>query len=331
MARPPRNPRIPTRDGVSPSCVAVPSNGWHAGGLLDFLSQRLRAVSRDEWARRMACGDVLNDHAQPLPPEAAALPGQRVYYWRRLDHEPEIPFTEHILFEDEHLLVADKPHFLPVIPTGRYVKQCLLVRLKQRTGLATLVPLHRIDRETAGLVVLSKRPQDRGAYQDLFRSQRIYKEYEALALGEPPLTQTWPITRSSRIEPDPDAFFRQLEMDGVPNSETLIEWLATIDAADTAPSSPPLPRLDRYRLTPITGKTHQLRVHMAGLGCPLLGDQLYPRVQFGAAHQEDYAQPLQLLAKKVSFTDPVTGSHHNFVSQRVLAGWVVDAANNNAT
>jgi tRNA pseudouridine32 synthase/23S rRNA pseudouridine746 synthase len=294
--------------------------------LLDFLSQRLPAVSRDEWTRRMACGDVLNDHAQPLLPNAAALPGQRVYYWRRLDHEPEIPFAEHILYEDEHLLVADKPHFLPVIPTGRYVKQCLLVRLKQRTGIATLVPLHRIDRETAGLVVLSKRPQDRGAYQDLFRSQRIHKEYEALALGEPPLTQVGPMTRCSRIEPDPDAFFRQVEMDGPLNSETRIEWLDTTNVKHTKLPGSPVVRLSRYRLIPITGKTHQLRVHMAALGCPLLGDQLYPRVQFGASHQEDYAQPLQLLAKKISFTDPVTGIQHAFMSQRVLAGWVVDSS-----
>jgi tRNA pseudouridine32 synthase/23S rRNA pseudouridine746 synthase len=202
----------------------------------------------------------------------------------------------------------------------------LLVRLKQRTGIATLVPLHRIDRETAGLVVLSKRPQDRGAYQDLFRSQRIHKEYEALALGEPPLTQIWPMTRSSRIEPDPDAFFRQVEMDGPLNSETRIEWLDTTNVKHTKLPGSPVVRLSRYRLIPITGKTHQLRVHMAALGCPLLGDQLYPRVQFGASHQEDYAQPLQLLAKKISFTDPVTGIQHAFMSQRVLAGWVVDSS-----
>jgi tRNA pseudouridine32 synthase / 23S rRNA pseudouridine746 synthase len=324
MARPPRNPIIPTRDGVSPSCIAVPSDGWREGDLLDFLSQRLNAVSHADWALRMAAGHVVNEHGQPLRPGVLAEPGQRVYYWRHIDREPEIPFEEHILFEDEYLLVADKPHFLPVTPTGRYVKQCLLVRLKQRTGIAALVPLHRIDRETAGIVVLSKRPQDRGAYQDLFRSQRIHKEYEALALGEPPSTHAWPITRRSRIEPDPDAFFRQIEVDGTPNSETRIEWLDTVDAEDATPSNPSRTRLSRYRLTPITGKTHQLRLHMAALGCPLLGDQLYPRVQFGAAHQEDYAQPLQLLAKKVRFTDPVTDLHHVFTSQRILAGRVVD-------
>ncbi|WP_066272068.1 pseudouridine synthase [Hydrogenophaga palleronii] len=306
MSRPPKNPLIPTRHGVSASCIALPYDKaapWPL--LIDFLAERLGAVARDDWARRMARGDVLDEAGQALAPDAPWRPGIRVYYYRALDNEPVVPFDEAVLYQDEHLLVADKPHFLPVTPGGRYVQQSLLVRLKKRLGIDTLSPIHRIDRETAGLVVFSLRPQDRDAYQALFRERTVHKVYEAVAAHDPSLVlpQVW----RSRIVEEEGAFFRMHEaVDGEANSETLIDRLEIRGA------------WARYRLEPLTGKRHQLRVHMNALGLPIAGDQFYPQVQRGPDEAEDFTNPLRLLAQAIRFTDPVTGAARRFESQQTL-------------
>ena len=303
MARPPKNTLIPMRDGVSPSCVALPrlpagERRWST--LLDFLSERLPAVDRAGWQQRLAAGEVLNDQGEPVHATDAYLGGGRLYYWRALDGEPTIPFEARLLFRDDHLLVVDKPHFLPVTPTGRFVRQSLLVRLKQATGIETLSPIHRIDRETAGLVVFSLRPQDRGAYQALFRERTVDKIYEAIAPFDPAVTL--PRIHRSRLAEDPAAFYRMTEIEGAPNSETAIALRERRGA------------WARYRLEPVTGKRHQLRVHMASLGLPLAGDQFYPRVLRGPGEVEDFADPLRLLAQGIAFDDPVTGESRRFES-----------------
>jgi tRNA pseudouridine32 synthase/23S rRNA pseudouridine746 synthase len=295
------------RQGLSASCVALPqppagTAPWP--GVLDFLAHRLPKVSRSEWAARMAGGDVLDEAGQPVPPDAPYRGGTRLHYWRRLEAEPVVPFEETVLFHDGHLVVADKPHFLPVTPGGRFVQQTLLVRLKQRLDLPDLSPVHRIDRETAGLVVFSVRPQDRAAYQAMFRERTVDKVYEAIAASE--ATQAFPLVRRSRIEEDPATFFRTTEVPGEPNSETTIRVLETRGA------------WARYRLEPVTGKRHQLRVHMAALGLPLVGDQFYPRVRRGPDEAEDFADPLRLLARGIAFTDPVTGEARRFDSRLSL-------------
>lgn len=303
MSRPPHRSKPPMRDGVGASCVALPHGPWTR--LLDFLAERLPAVSAEQWQERMAQGHVLDESGAPLLPDAPYRHGTRVYYYRALDAEPVIPFEETILYQDAHLLVADKPHFLPVTPSGRYVQQTLLVRLKRRTGLEDLSPIHRIDRETAGLVVFSVRPQDRGAYQALFREQVVDKDYEAIAPLRPDLPL--PAVHRSRIEPD-ERFFRQREVPGEPNSETQIELIEALG------------ELARYRLRPRSGKTHQLRVHMDALGRPICGDLFYPEVVHGPGHAEDdWGRPLQLLARALAFTDPVTGAPRHFESRRQLA------------
>ena len=308
MARPPKNSLIPARDGVSPSCVALPllpagDRRWPT--LLDFLDERLPAVGREGWALRLAAGDVLDESGQPVHGSDTYQGGARLYYWRALDAEPVIPFEATVLHQDEHLLVADKPHFLPVTPTGRFVQQTLLVRLKQSTGIDTLSPIHRIDRETAGLVVFSVRPRDRGAYQALFRERAVDKVYEAIAPTSDALP--WPQRRRSRIEEDPAAFYRMVETVGEPNSDTTIEPVEQRGA------------WARYRLTPVTGKRHQLRVHLNGLGLPIAGDQFYPVVRRGPGEAEDFADPLRLLARAIAFTDPVTGEARRFDSRLDLA------------
>jgi len=303
MSRPPHRVSLPMLEGVSASCVALPAGPWPL--LVDFLAQRLPAVSQAQWQQRMAQGRVLDELGRPLPPDAPFQPQTRVYYYRELSAEPVIPFEATVLYQDEHLLVADKPHFLPVTPTGRFVQQTLLVRLKRQLGIETLSPIHRIDRETAGLVLFSVRPQDRGAYQALFRDKVVEKSYEAIAPLRPDLPL--PSVHVSRIEPD-EQFFRQREVPGAPNSETHLALLET--RGDLA----------RYRLSPVTGRTHQLRVHMHALGRPIVGDLFYPEVVHGPGHtDEDYSRPLKLLARSIAFTDPVTGQPRHFASRRHLA------------
>jgi len=303
MSRPPHRVSLPMLEGVSASCVALPAGPWPL--LVDFLAQRLPAVSQAQWQQRMAQGRVLDELGRPLPPDAPFQPQTRVYYYRELSAEPVIPFEASVLYQDEHLLVADKPHFLPVTPTGRFVQQTLLVRLKRQLGIETLSPIHRIDRETAGLVLFSVRPQDRGAYQALFRDKVVEKSYEAIAPLRPDLPL--PSVHVSRIEPD-EQFFRQREVPGAPNSETHLALLET--RGDLA----------RYRLSPVTGRTHQLRVHMHALGRPIVGDLFYPEVVHGPGHtDEDYSRPLKLLARSIAFTDPVTGQPRHFASRRHLA------------
>jgi tRNA pseudouridine32 synthase / 23S rRNA pseudouridine746 synthase len=305
VARPPKNPQIPAREGVSPSCVVLPHHRhapWSL--LLDFLVERLSVVDRATWAERLARGDVLDDAGRPLLPDAPFLPGARIHYYRQLDDEPPIPFEEAVLFQDDHLLVADKPHFLPVTPGGRYVQESLLVRLKRSTGIDSLSPIHRIDRETAGLVLFSVQAQDRNAYQALFRDRAVQKVYEAIAPHRPELD--FPLTRRSRIDEDSTSFFRMVESTGEANSETHIDRCEVRGA------------WARYRLSPVTGKRHQLRVHMNALGAPIAGDQFYPYVLRGPEDAEDFAEPLRLLACAIAFTDPVTGLARCFRSERTL-------------
>ena len=301
MARPPRNPNIPMRTGVSPSMVALPAGHWPT--VLDFLAERLPVVTRQAWAERIASGQVLQENGQPVVEAQAYASGQRLYYYRSVEDEPELPEHETIVFEDEHLLVADKPHFMPVTPSGKYVQQSLLVRLKRQTGCADLSPIHRIDRETAGLVLLSKQPQDRNAYQALFRDRRVHKTYEAVAAR--PAGAILPQVHRSRLEEDA-LFFRMREVAGEPNSETHVRLLR--EAGEHA----------LYELSPVTGKRHQLRVHMLALGTPIESDQFYPKVLKGPNDTEDFRQPLQLLARSVTFTDPVTGQSRHFTSERNL-------------
>ena len=299
----PAAPALPTRHGVGPSCVSLPPatlGTWST--ITDFLVERFPAIARSEWVSRMAAHLVVDALGQPVTPERPYQGHIRIYYYRALAAEPRIPFEETIIFQDAHLVVADKPHFLPVTPSGHYLQETLLVRLKNRLKLDTLVPLHRIDRETAGLVMFSVQPADRNAYQVLFRQHTIQKRYEAIAPWRSGLA--FPIIRQTRIAQG-TPFFRQQEVAGVPNSETHI---AVLDVSG---------HLARYALSPVTGQKHQLRVHMNALGLPILNDRMYPPV--ADTPGDDVTRPLQLLAQSVAFTDPVTGEARRFQSQRALA------------
>jgi tRNA pseudouridine32 synthase / 23S rRNA pseudouridine746 synthase len=294
---------LPTKNGVGASTISLPVGPWKR--VIDFLAERFPHIAYDELVTRMARGDVLDHAGARMLPDHAYRAREKLYYYRDIPLEPRIPFDEVILFQDEHIVVVDKPHFLPVAPVGRYVQETVLVRLKRKLGIDSLAPMHRIDRETAGLVLFTVQPDTRGKYQSLFEHRAVQKSYEAIAPWRGDL-QLPLIYRSHIVESDAFMQMREVARDqGLEfNAETRIELLEVVG------------EFARYLLTPLTGKKHQLRVQMAALGMPILHDQIYPVHQRQA--DDEYAKPLQLLAKQISFRDPISGEHREFESQRSL-------------
>lgn len=293
--------RPPSIDGLTASTLQLPPGAWST--VLDCLCDRFPAVARAQWLERMARGRVIDNAGNRLTPDTRYRVGLEVHYYREVLDEPSIPFDDVILHADTDLLVADKPHFLPVAPTGAHVHETLLGRLIRRTGNHALAPLHRIDRDTAGLVLFSTTPDTRARYQALFPERRIEKGYEAIAPALPGVA--FPCVHSSRMIAG-EPFFRMQESDGPANSETRIDVVARGD------------RHWRYALTPLTGRKHQLRVHMAAMGAPIVNDAIYPSLAHRASG--DYSAPMQLLAKRLSFIDPLSGVERSFSSQRLLQG-----------
>lgn len=276
----------PPRNGVGASCVVVPAGPWPT--VFDFLQKRFARVDPAIWQQRLAEGDVTDDSGAVLNADIPCTPGQRIYYYREVEAEVSIPFKATVLWRNDDLLVTDKPHFLPVMPSGKYVQETLLVRLKNEFNLPELTPIHRIDRDTAGLVLFSVRAATRNAYAALFRERRVSKTYECIAPWNPALQ--WPMHRATRIG-NATHFMQQSEEAGEVNAITDI---APIEVrGDWA----------RYELQPLTGQRHQLRVHMNGLGLPIVNDGIYPILTPEDA--TDYAKPLQLLARQLKFVDPV--------------------------
>ena len=300
---------LPTKNGVSPSCIALPNGPWPT--ILDFLSERIPLVSRHDWYTRLSSGEVVLPNGQPLTPDSAYRPNTKLYYWRTLAHEQPIPFEETVVFQDDWLVVADKPHFLPITPKGRYLQETLLVRLKRKLGIDTLTPMHRLDRETAGLVAFTVQPSSRHAYQSLFRDRQVRKTYEAIARHDAALS--FPQWRHSRLQ-ESERFMAMEEVPGEPNAHTLITLLESNGG------------WARYRLEPTSGQKHQLRAHLNALGIPILHDQIYPELQPALPPEvaPDFSRPLQLLARTLAFTDPVTGQERAFESPRRLSLDIID-------
>jgi tRNA pseudouridine32 synthase / 23S rRNA pseudouridine746 synthase len=309
----------PARDGVSASRVAVHGGPW--ASVTEFLVARLPGA--DDWPARLARGEVLDSQGRTLAGDAACVPGMLLWYWRSLPPEPRIPFDIEVLHQDAHLVVVDKPHFLPVTPGGRYLQETVLVRLKRLLALDTLVPMHRLDLETAGVLLFMVQPDTRPAYQSLLRERRVHKVYEAVAPWREGLGL--PRTVCSRLQERPQAFMQMQVVAGEPNAQTLIELIERLgpvtlgmaDGRDTSSAA----ELAHYRLTPLSGRKHQLRAQLSELGLPICGDRIYPRLWPEPAQGAvaDYTQPLQLLARELAFIDPLSGKPRRYLSRRHLA------------
>ncbi|KUH39079.1 MULTISPECIES: pseudouridine synthase [Streptomyces] len=293
------------RDGVDPARVRLPADpdgAWRT--VRDHLVERYAAaIGAGRVDAMLTGGAFVGADGRPVTGREPYAPGLYLWFHREFPPEEPVPFAVGIVHRDERIVVADKPHFLATTPRGRHVTETALARLRRELGLPGLQPAHRLDRLTAGLVLFVVRPEHRGAYQTLFRDRRVVKEYEAVAPYDPGLAL--PVTVRSRIVKERGVLAAR-EVPGEPNSESRIELLAHRDG------------LGRYRLVPATGQTHQLRVHMARLGVPIVDDPLYPAVREDGP--EDFTRPLRLLARRLEFTDPVTGDPVRCVSRLSLSG-----------
>ncbi|OGR29152.1 MAG: pseudouridine synthase [Desulfuromonadaceae bacterium GWB2_53_15] len=285
-----------------PSTVTMPNTEQPYPSILVFLQQRFPFVATQLWEQRIAEGKVLDEQSTPITLETGYAPGKRIFYFREVDTEPVIPFSEKILFQDDEILVACKPHFLPVTPGGRYVDECLLNRLRSSSGIHDLAPLHRIDRETAGIVLFSVNMKTRSLYSQLFLHGSVEKTYQALSAHVPLGDKKEWIVADRIVRGEP--WFRMKTGPGTVNARSMINLVEVKE------------NRARFVLRPISGKTHQLRIHMSWLGFGILNDRYYPELQ--PESEDNFNTPLQLVAKMVRFQDPVTGENREFVSGREL-------------
>jgi tRNA pseudouridine32 synthase / 23S rRNA pseudouridine746 synthase len=291
-------------EGVSASRVYLPADKSHSS-LLHFFIKQFPHIDASEWEDRFAQGLIMTIDGEAVAAEDSYKANTHLIYFRRLEREPDIPFKEKILYQDEHILVADKPHFLPVTPSGLYLHQTLLNRLKKATGIHTLSPIHRIDRDTAGLVIFSVKPEERAQYQNLFRDRAVNKIYEAIAPYSKELIQRLPLIYRSRLE-ESEHFLQMQEVAGEPNSDTAIELIQANS------------KWALYKLNPGSGKKHQLRCHLNALGIPIKNDQIYPILTPYQEYDLDFSRQLQLLAKEIEFRDPITHEQRIFRTEQML-------------
>lgn len=286
---------------AQPSFVVLPQqqNPQHQT-VVDFLIAKFPQIAAEVWLDRITKGKVHWQDGQLITAATAYAPSSRVYYYREVQAETKVPFSEVILHQDEHKIIVYKPHFLPVTPGGNYVNECLVHRLRIRTGIDTIAPAHRLDKDTAGVMLMTVNPDTRHGYHQLFVDGAIQKQYQALARltadileqyqqGKLVLPIKWTI--KNRITPANPSFIMQITQ-GEANSHSEISLVAINND------------IGLFELSPITGKTHQLRVHMQSLGMPLLNDRFYPVLQ--PKGPDNFANPLKLLAQRLRFIDPIT-------------------------
>nr|WP_245847243.1 pseudouridine synthase [Mycobacterium szulgai] len=280
---------LSVRDALGPVRVRL-----RGGSVLTELIERFGTPA----GAKLLAGEVVDARGAVVDSATLLAPGSFVYLYRDLPDEVPVPFDIPLLYQDDDLVVVDKPHFLATMPRGRHVAQTALVRLRCALGLPELSPAHRLDRLTAGVLLFTTRRELRGRYQTLFAQGAVRKTYLARAAVDPALVL--PRVVRSRIVKRRGNLQAVCEP-GAPNAETVVE-LVSPDGL--------------YRLTPRTGRTHQLRVQMAALGLPICGDPLYPNVVDVVSH--DFSSPLQLLARRIEFDDPITGLPREFISRREL-------------
>jgi len=273
--------------------------------LIEFLARRFPRIPAKIWEDRIADGKVLTEEGVPVSQDTVYMRNRRLFYFREVEEEPVIPFYERILFTSDDLMVVCKPHFLPVTPCGPYVSETLIGRLKEKTGNRFLSPINRIDRGTAGVMLVSVNKQSRGLYQQMFMEEgRVRKTYEAVATytNDSPQREWLVENRIAQGEP----WFRMKNAVGAVNARSRIRLVEVMGP------------WARFHLFPMTGKKHQLRIHLNGLGFPIVNDRYYPDLL--PEETDDFNRPLQLLSRKIEFRDPISGEEMAFESGRTLSG-----------
>lgn len=298
---------LPVRNGVNATRVRMPDEGPWATAM-DYVLEKFSHVDPAGIIDRFVRGEVQALGGEIVTPTTPLTEHMFIWYYRELPVEKRLPVELSIIHQDENLVVVDKPHFLPTTPGGMYVQESALVRLRVLLDLPDLVPIHRLDRMTAGVLLFSADPETRGKYQTLFEKRRIEKTYRAVAPVSDKLE--FPLVVRSRMIKSRTYLLAE-EVEGEPNAETRIELMDTrVDPVSGQ-------TLGLYDLQPHTGKTHQLRVHLASQGIGILNDPFYPILHEQAP--DDYTKPLQLLAHSISFNDPLTREPVKFFSQLELS------------
>lgn len=341
---------LPVRNGVNATRLRIPDSGpWET--ICGYVLHRFGHVNPEEIRERFRAREVLAVDGTVVTESTALGAHEFIWYYRSVPEETPIPFTISVLHHDEHLLVVDKPHFVPSTPGGRFLQESALVKMRNRLGNPDLVPLHRLDRATAGILAFSTTPETRGVYQQLFERRQTQKIYEAVSalpegsssealLSRFPLTYRNRMTKTKGVVTARTEDYSPQESGHLPrprtakqrrtsapttgpNAQTHIELLgagpsteASTTSDVTGPDQNTSTRYAHFRLSPYTGKTHQLRVHLAALGLGIVNDPFYPVLQDAAP--DDYDLPLQLLARELSFTDPISGYQRRFVSNLTL-------------
>lgn len=327
---------LPVRNGVNATRLRLPNNGpWET--VADYLLERFGHVDPEGILRRFTEQQIVGLGGTPLSVSTPMGEHEFIWYYRSLPVETPIPFEAKILHQDEHLIALDKPHFLPTTPGGRFIQESALVRLRNQTGIDDLVPMHRLDRATAGVILFAVNPDTRGAYQMLFEHRKISKKYQAVVALQPgqdletgrvldvngehdqlrspeqlrTLLEQMPMVYTNRMT-KVKGQLRSVVQDGEPNAQTRI----TVGATGLSKGYHSGVEVALMDLDPLSGKTHQLRVHLASLGLGIINDAFYPRLWDLAP--DDYQRPLQLLAHTISFTDPLTGEERSFSSEQRL-------------
>jgi tRNA pseudouridine32 synthase / 23S rRNA pseudouridine746 synthase len=304
--------QAPDRDFVPASRVSVTAGPETS--VLTFLQTRLPRVN--DWPERLVRGEVLDAQGHAVDGRQPCIRGAVLWYWRKVAAEATLPVTVDVLQQDERLVFVDKPHGMSVLPGGRHVQETVLIRLRKLLGLPNLSPIHRLDLETAGVMAFCVRPEDRGAYQALFRDRQVEKRYQAVVHWHDRLSDTPAIWRHRLVEPTDDRFMQMQVVEGAANAEVLVQLLRRFDQLDEAwpAQSPSVWAL--VELQPTTGRKHQLRAQLNAVGSPILGDRIYPTLL--PAGPPNLSQPLQLLACELAFTDPLTGENRRVRTARRL-------------
>ena len=306
---------LPVRDGVNATRLRLPDEGpWDTA--MDYMMHRWGHIDPQGIEDRFDAGEIVGEAGIPLDRATPLRNHTFIWYYRTLPPEVRIPVELNILHQDDHLLVVDKPHFLPTTPGGTYIQESALVRLRNQLDLPDLIPMHRLDRMTAGILLLSTNPETRGKYQVLFEKRQVQKEYECVAAAEPapghPAVD-FPVVVRNRMTKSRSYLLAEV-IDGEPNAETRIERLRTFagpgaatpaghvpgSAADGAPGAVRCTGSSRTRARPTSSACTWPRSGWGSSTTPSTRELLDKA-------PDDYSKPLQLLARGIRFADPITG------------------------